>query len=191
MSSTPAIAEEIVMSAENPAGFVFRPVTVDDIATVVEFRTRMFRELGWRDDARLAEVEPLFSAYLAQALPSGECSGWIAEYGGAEGALQPAGTVVLVWQRIPPSVRNLAGIQAYALGMYVVPELRRRGVAHSLMTHVVECATDHGAPVIVLHASDRGQPLYAAMGFKLTTEMRLFTKHAAPPAWAVDDNSSD
>ena len=34
-------------------------------------------------------------------------------------------------QRIPPGVRNRAGVQAYTLGMYVVPELRRRGVARS------------------------------------------------------------
>jgi GNAT superfamily N-acetyltransferase len=98
------------------------------------------------------------------------------------------GTVVVVWQRVPPGVRNLAGLQAYALGMYVVPELRRRGIARALMTRVVECATEHGAPVITLHASDEGRPLYEQLGFRPTHEMRFFTDHAPSPAWQpVDD----
>jgi GNAT superfamily N-acetyltransferase len=179
------------MTAENPADFFLRPVTADDIATVVGFRTRMFRELGWRDETRLLAVEPLFAAYLEEALPSGACSGWIAEHPGADGALQPAGTVVLVWQRVPPTVRNLAGIQAYALGMFVEPGLRRRGVARALMTRSIDCAADRGASLITLHASDLGRPLYERLGFTLTSEMRLFTDNAPPSAWGGLDESSD
>ena len=179
------------MTAEAPAGFTIRPVAIGDIATVVEFRTRMFRELGWQDEPRLLAVEPLFAAYLAESLPSGACSGWIAERSGEGGVLQPAGTVVLVWQRVPPTVRNLAGIQAYALGMYVEPELRRRGVARALMIRSIDCAAAHGASLITLHASDLGRPLYDRLGFTLTSEMRLFTDNAPPSAWGGLDESSD
>jgi GNAT superfamily N-acetyltransferase len=179
------------MPTENPAGFLFRPITVDDIATVVEFRTRMFRELGWRDEARLLQVEPLFARYLEATLPSGDCSGFVAEHIDAGGELRPAGTVVLVWQRVPPTVRNLEGIQAYALGMYVVPELRRRGVAMELMSRTVGCAAERGAALVTLHASDLGLPLYERMGFTLTSEMRFFTRNAPPSAWGGRDENSD
>lgn len=179
------------MSAENPSGFQFRPATTDDIPTVVEFRTRMFRELGWRDEDRLALVEPLFSAYLAEKIPSGECSGWIAEYTAGAGESFSAGSVVVIWQRVPPGVRNLAGLQAYTLGMYVVPELRRRGIARALMEYAVACATAAGAPLITLHASDFGRPLYESMGFSPSSEMRLFTEHASPPAWGGVEEHSD
>jgi len=78
-------------------------------------------------------------------------------------------TVVLVWQRVPTAVRNLAGLQAYALGMYVVPELRRQGVARELVTRSIDCAAEHGASLVALHASDPGMPLSERLGFTLTS----------------------
>ena len=179
------------MPAESPADFLFRPITVDDIATVVEFRTRMFRELGWRDEARLLQVEPLFARYLAETLPAGDCSGFVAEHLDADGTLRPAGTVVVVWQRVPPTVRNLEGIQAYALGMYVIPGLRRRGVAMELMSRTVGCAAERGAALVTLHASELGLPLYQRMGFTLTSEMRFFTQNAPPSAWGGREGNPD
>jgi GNAT superfamily N-acetyltransferase len=179
------------MTAESPAGFSFRSFSVDDIPTVVEFRTRMFRELGWRNEDRLLQVEPLFTTYLAETLPGGDCTGIIAEYVDAEGALVSAGTVVLVWQRVPPGVRNLEGIQAYALGMYVMPEFRRQGVARALMLRAIGCATAHGASLVTLHASDLGKPLYERLGFTLTDEMRFFTDNAPPSEWGGSRESSD
>ncbi len=179
------------MTAESPVDFNYRSVTLDDIPDVVEFRTRMFRELGWRNEQRLLEVEPLFAAYLAEALPAGDCAGMVAEYLDADGVVRPAGTVVLVWQRVPPGVRNLAGIQAYALGMYVLPEMRRRGVARTLMLKSIDCAADHGASLVTLHASEFGRPLYERLGFTLTDEMRFFTRNAPPSEWGGAEESSD
>jgi GNAT superfamily N-acetyltransferase len=179
------------MTAESPTGFSFRSFTVDDIPTAVEFRTRMFRELGWRNEARLQQVEPLFATYLAETLPGGDCTGIIAEHFDAEGVLLSAGTVVLVWQRVPPGVRNLEGIQAYALGMYVLPEFRRRGVARALMLRAIDCATQHGASIVTLHASDLGKPLYERLGFSLTDEMRFFTDNAPPSEWGESPESFD
>lgn len=169
------------------SGLSLRPAELRDIPAVVEFRTRMFRELGWTDEQRLVEVAPLASAYLREQFSSGGCTGFVAEHAGAGGA-ETVATVVLVWQSVPPSPRNLAGKQAYVLGMYVLPEFRRRGVARALMEATVECATAAGVPLITLHASDRGRMLYEQMGFHAAPEMRLFTEHAAQPAWrAVDD----
>jgi GNAT superfamily N-acetyltransferase len=179
------------MTSENPLNLNYRSVTVEDIPTVVEFRTRMFRELGWRNESRLLEVEPLFTAYLDESLPAGDCAGMVAEYLDVDGSLKPVGTVVLVWQRVPPGVRNLAGIQAYALGMYVVPELRRRGIARELMLRAIDCAADHGASLVALHASEFGRPVYEKLGFTLTDEMRFFTRNAPPSEWGAVEESSD
>lgn len=179
------------MPADSAPDLLVRPFTLGDIATVVSFRTRMFRELGWHDEARLAEVEPLFASYLEESLPTGSCSGWIAEFLDAHGELRPAGTVVLVWQRVPPGVRNLGGVQVYALGMYVVPEYRRRGVARTLMQRAMDCASENGASLISLHASDLGRPLYEQLGFADSHEMRYFTEHATPSAWRHEAENSD
>jgi len=141
------------MAADTPDDFAVRAVTSDDISTVVEYRTRMFRELGWRDEERLSQVEPLFASYLAEELENGGCSGFIAENVSTDGTVTPAGTVVIIWQRVPPSVRNLAGRQAYLLGMFVEPGSRRRGLARALAQRAVLCAVENGAPLVTLHAS--------------------------------------
>lgn len=51
------------------------------------------------------------------------------------------------------------------------------------MTACIACAEQEGAPAVMLHASEFGQPLYEGLGFKPTTEMRLFTRHAGSSAW--------
>ena len=175
------------MIAETP--FRIRPATAADIPTVIDFRSRMFRELGWTDEPRLQIVAPLAEKYLREQFASGGCSGFVAEQDVAADGAVTVGTVVLVWQRVPPSVRNLVGLQAYALGMYVIPESRRRGIARALMTNLVDCATEHGAPTVTLHASDEGRPLYEQLGFAATHEMRHFTEHAAPGAWRPTDDA--
>ncbi len=172
-----------------------RQANIGDVPAIVDFRARMFREMGWIDERRLAQVDPLARQYLLEEFASGGCSGFMAEELPQESETvevdqraKPVGSVVLVWQRVPPGVRNLKGLQAYALGMYVVPELRRRGIARALMTKLIDCATQAGAPVITLHASDEGRPLYEQLGFRPTHEMRYFTDHAQPAAWApIDD----
>ena len=168
-----------------------RPATVGDIPTVIDFRARMFRELGWADEARLEQVAPLAEGYLREQFVTGGCTGFVAEKPGADTAEpgETVATVVVVWQRVPPSPRNLAGRQAYVLGMYVVPEYRRQGVALALMEETVRCATAAGVPVITLHASDRGRSLYEQLGFRAAPEMRLFTEHAGESAWLPVDEA--
>jgi len=161
-----------------PADFAVRPANADDIPLVVDYRWRMFRELGWEDESRLTQITPLAMEHLRDGFASGGCSGFVAEADGVA-----AGSVVVVWQRVPPSPRNIVGMTAYILGMYVLPEYRRRGVARSLMTSCIQCAEAAGAPAVILHASELGQPLYEGLGFKPTTEMRLFTSNAGSSAW--------
>lgn len=179
------------MHAETAEEFLIRPVVEGDIPTLVKYRTLMFRELGWRDEPRLTTVEPLFATYLAEMLEAGGCSGFLAEQTSLDGPREAAGGVVLVWQRVPPSVRNLAGVQAYLLGMYVAPGYRRRGLARRLAQAALECAVAHGAPLITLHASEFGRPLYEELGFQASPEMRLFTELAAPPAWGEAEQNTD
>jgi len=75
------------------------------------------------------------------------------------------------------------------MGMYVLPEWRRRGLARALMKSVISCAAEKGAPLITLHASDEGRILYEKLGFTPAPEMRLFTEHALPGAWTPADDA--
>lgn len=145
-----------------------------DFATLVEFRLAMFRDMGWTDESRLVELASRYEEYLREHFAQGDFTGWIAEKD--ERAVACVG---LLWERVPPTVRNLSGRQAYVLGLYVVPHARRQGIARTLLETAVAHARDYGADVVSLHYSPEGQDLYRRYGFVDSPEMRLFTDPAS------------
>lgn len=152
---------------------VIRFATPSDVRTLVDFRMEMFRDMGWTDEARLAELAPRYAEYVRDAAARGDFVAWIAEQDGH--AIGGAG---VLWERVPPTVRNLSGRQAYILSVYVRPESRRRGIANDLIESALTYAKEHGAEVIALHASPTGRALYEKHGFVESPEMRLFTSPA-------------
>lgn len=149
-----------------------------DVRTLVDFRTAMFRDMGWTDEARLAELAPRYAEYVREAAARGDFIAWIAEQDG-----ETVGGAALLWERVPPTVRNLSGRQAYLLSVYVEPEWRRQGIAGRLVGEVVRYARENGAEVISLHYSPAGKGLYEQHGFVPAPEMRLFTDPASA-AWS-------
>lgn len=160
------------------ADFLIRDALESDIDTLVAFRGEMFRDMGWTDNMRLAELEPLYADYVTEATARGDFHGWIAEVDGVA-----VGVVGLLWERVPPTVRNLSGLQAYVLGLYVTRGFRRRGIARALLERTVVYAREGGADVVSLHYSPAGRGLYESFGFKESPEMRLFTDPDSA-AWA-------
>ena len=155
------------MTSANP---IIRRAHPGDMDTLVEFRLNMFRDMGWTDEERLKVLAPLYAAYVSEHLASGDFVAWIAEqYGSVVGA------VGLLWERVPPTVRNLSGRQAYIMSVYVVPEMRRQRTAFRLIEVAVDHAKAEGADVVSLHYSPEGQELYERLGFAVSPEMRLFT----------------
>lgn len=168
---------------------LIRPASDADVPQLVEFRSAMFRDMGWTDDARIEMLEPHYAAYVRDATQRGDFVAWIAEVDG-----RTAGGVGLLWERVPPTVRNITGKQAYILAMYVRPEFRRKGIAHQLIETAVTYARDNGAEVVSLHYSPAGKGLYEKLGFTVSPEMRLFTdpdaakwSPSAPGHVAADD----
>ena len=145
-----------------------RAATETDIALLAEFRRRMFTDLD-RSAERIDAMAAAFVPYAYETMPRGELLGWIAEVDAT-----PIGGVAVVLQRNPPSVRNPRGTVGYILNMYVVPEFRRRGVARGLVETAVATLRERGVGGVTLHASEQGRPLYEQLGFKPSSEMRLF-----------------
>jgi GNAT superfamily N-acetyltransferase len=141
----------------------------------------MFYEMGWADRERVIDLEAAYAEYLHETIASGEAAGWIAEATALETV--PVGTACLVWKRVPPSLRNPDGREAYILGVFVDPDWRRRGVARELVQLAIDQASEQGASVVTLHASDEGRKVYETIGFADSHEMRLFTEHAPMAAW--------
>ena len=63
--------------------------------------------------------------------------------------------------------------KASILNVYTYPEYRRQGVARQIMQTMIEWCRSEGFVQVDLHASKSGKPLYEALGFQPTTEMRL------------------
>jgi ribosomal protein S18 acetylase RimI-like enzyme len=147
-----------------------RLATDADLELLVVFRMQMFRDMGWTDEQRLAELAPAYRDYVRDAVRAGDFVAWVAESDG-----EPAGGVAVLWERVPPTVRNLSGRQAYILAAYVAPPFRREGLGCRLIETAIVYAREHGADVVSLHYSPAGKGLYEKFGFVESPEMRLFT----------------
>lgn len=130
----------------------------------------MFESMGFLDATCSDEMDASVSAYLAEAIPRGEYRGWLVTTA-ADEAIAGAGLAVV---RLPGSPRNVCGLSAYLMSLYVEPEYRRQGIARHLIQTMIGWSRAQGITQIALHASDQGRPLYESLCFRTTNEMRLF-----------------
>ncbi len=146
-----------------------RPARVEDIPVLVQFRSAMFADMGYVDEAGHAAMSAAALLYLQRAVPAGEYRSWVAESGG-----QVIASGAYTYRQVAPSPVNLTGRQAYILSVYTLPEWRRQGIARAIMAALLQAIRAEGIPAAYLTASDEGRPLYASLGFEEFREMRLF-----------------
>ena len=156
--------------------FTVRIAGPEDIPTIAHQRAEMFGDMGrLTSDARSVLVDET-ARFLERALPSGEYRGWLAVTC-ADPQLVIGGAGVQL-RRVMPFPRHsspttiAAGRQAIVINVYTDPRWRGRGVARTLMEHIVSWARAERLDSLVLHASDAGRPLYEKLGFAATNEMR-------------------
>jgi GNAT superfamily N-acetyltransferase len=136
----------------------------------------MFRDMGEVPTDELAsELLDKSTTALASALTDGTYVGWFAVtdagkvIGGAGAHIKPT------LPRISHiGTRVAVGSVPLVVNVYTEPEHRGRGIARALMRVLMDWAVTRGADRIVLHASDKGRPLYTSLGFNATNEMRWF-----------------
>ena len=108
-------------------------------------------------------------------MPSGEYVAWVTYRTGAP-ATVVAGAGVQLRPLMPRpdagGARILVGGEGLVLNVYVDQAWRRRGLARRLMLELIAWAPSAGIVRLVLHPSEEGHPLYAALGFVQTNEMR-------------------
>jgi GNAT superfamily N-acetyltransferase len=149
-----------------------RPATAVDIPEIVEHRRRMFADMGRGSEADRERMAVATEAHLRRALPAGTYRGWLAET--PEGrVVAGAGIEIAPWPGWPDDLNPRRGI---VMNVYTAPEFRRRGIARRLMDALLDWCRADGFGSVFLHASEFGRPLYEAMGFQPTNEMRLRLK---------------
>ena len=159
--------------------YAIRPATVADIDTIARHRAAMFREMG---DITDADVEPLVratAAWLAQAVPTAEYVGWMAI--ASESRSEIVGGAGMQLRSLMPRPNSmgrglLLGQQGLIVNVFVAHAWRRQGIARALTEAALIWGRQAGLASIVLHASSAGRPLYDALGFVPSNEMRYDTR---------------
>ena len=73
-----------------------------------------------------------------------------------------------------PSPDNPSGRCAYLMNIYVREAFRNRGVAHLIVTHLIEEAKRRGCGKIYLESTADGKPVYTSLGFKDMPDMMKY-----------------
>jgi GNAT superfamily N-acetyltransferase len=159
------------------SAYVIRPATVSDAAVVARHRVDMFCAMGQVPSEELAgELLEASTAALTETLRDGSYRGWLAV--DAQGRVLAGAGVHIKTQlpRISHERLVATGPVPLAVNVFTEPDSRRRGIAHALMTVMMEWAKAQGFDRMVLHASHAARPLYQSLGFVTTNEMR----------WSID-----
>jgi GNAT superfamily N-acetyltransferase len=130
----------------------------------------MFEDMGHADEIEMLDgIDASFEGWVRERLERGVYYGFLAENEAGE-VVAGAGCWIIEW---PAHILDLNTKRAYVLNVYTEKAHRGHGLARRLMETVLDFCEARGLNIIVLHASQFGQPLYESMGFTLTNEMRL------------------
>jgi GNAT superfamily N-acetyltransferase len=143
--------------------------TSADLPLIVRHRLGMFSEMGIGDPADYEAYGSEFTKFAVMGLASGGLHSWLAET--ESGEVVAGGAVLVVpW---PANPRDRKQQRAFLLNVFTEPGFRRRGIARSVVQTMIDWCRDQGFGSIFLHASENGRPLYRAMGFQPTSELRF------------------
>ena len=150
-----------VMPSDPPDAFVVRRATADDAEELARIRWQWSNEGRTPTATReafLAEMVAMVHAYLE----GGHWTIWVAVDGTTE---RLAGTAFL--QRIDkvPRPYPRPSSWGYVSNVYVVPELRDRGIGRRIMDALIRESRHEGMDRLLLSPSDRAVPFYRRLGF--------------------------
>ncbi len=101
-------------------------------------------------------------------------------------SLQPDGILLAEQDGAPAGLVSAVDYGPFAsIGMMAVrPDMHRRGIARSLMEHLLGWLDARGCPMALLDASEAGAPLYAQLGFVEDEQTTLYQggAHSRRPA---------
>ena len=152
-----------------PESFTIRPATLADVPTIVAHRRAMFEAMGYADRDALDAMDEKFGAWAREKIAAGAYRHWFA-LNERNAIVAGAGLWLLEW---PAHPRDQSGRRGNLLNVYTLPDFRRRGLARQLTTMILEWCRERGLRSVFLNASDEGRPLYTALGFAPTNEMRI------------------
>lgn len=131
----------------------------------------MFFDMGVHADD-VKNQEERFRQWIVRHMQEGDYAGWLAEHDGA--VVAGAGLWFHDWL---PGPFSPDGVRGYIGNVYTLPSHRGHGLARALVVACVEECRRRRLTVVALHASEAGRPIYEAIGFADTNELRLHLDH--------------
>lgn len=146
-----------------------RAATPDDYDALAEAFYNMWIDNGMTTDDFSPDWKDQTRAFMEDAETISQGRAFVADANGSVvGTAQCLISRKLYPQALKPDVRK----DGYIWGVYVAPTHRRTGLATRLTEACVDYLKEIGCTRVILHASKTGKPVYEALGFGMTNEMR-------------------
>ena len=136
----------------------YRRLEEKDLEVFMDIRIGQLREEGAKEDIDLA---PALRDYYIRHMADGTFVSWLAMDGD-----RIIGTSGMSFVEKPPYFGCPSGKIGLLSSMFTDPDYRRRGIAKTLLSKVVDEARTYGCGTVQITASDMGVLLYTDFGFK-------------------------
>lgn len=153
-----------------------RSAGLADLPVLVIHRRRMWEEIGGRTGRQLDRADPIYRRWAAHEMRGHRFIAFVAE--SSTGEIGGSGAIWL--QPVHPRPGSLSGPRIpYILSMFTEPVARGQHIATKLVREMLRWSRRRGYPIVLLHASGMGRPVYEKLGFVAGREMRLDLKRRA------------
>lgn len=137
---------------------------IEALPTLMRWRAEVIENVfGHSADRRLLVAN---RQYYRLHIPDGSHIAFVASVDGEDAG---CGAVCLTDEL--PSPDNPTGRCAYLMNIYVRREWREIGVAHAIVSRLIEVARDRGCGKIYLESTEEGKPVYRSLGFSDMPDM--------------------
>src|SRR3989449_10023856 len=119
-------------------------------------------------------ADAIYRRWAHDRMRSRRFAGFIVEIGG-----EPVASGCVWIMDVQPRPGRKGATAAYLLSMFTEPGHRGEGHATRIVRAAIRWAKGRGISVMLLHASDFGEPIYLRLGFERTREMRRSLVHTA------------
>lgn len=137
---------------------------IEALPTLMRWRAEVIENVfGHSADRRLLVAN---RQYYRLHIPDGSHIAFVASVDGEDAG---CGAVCLTDEL--PSPDNPTGRCAYLMNIYVRREWREIGVAHAIVSRLIEVARERGCGKIYLESTEEGKPVYRSLGFSDMPDM--------------------
>ena len=144
----------------------YKKLTVNDLDVFIKMRINQLREEGAKEDI---DLEPALKDYYLRHLSDGTFVSWLALDND-----RIIGTSGMSIVEKPPYFGCPSGKIGLLSSMFTDPNYRRKGIAKTLLSKVIDEAKTQGCGTVQITASNMGVLLYSDYGFEKNENFMQF-----------------